>query len=125
MNGAGKKILLVDDDKALLKMVRSQLMFNGFEVLTAETGEDALYMVKDHMPDLIVLDVILPGVKGRYVCSKIKEDPTTRNIPVVFLTSKDSPDDVRAEMDAGAAMHLTKPVNPQQLIDVIKTILFR
>ncbi|MCK5081489.1 MAG: response regulator, partial [Candidatus Omnitrophica bacterium] len=69
------------------------------------------------------LDVILPGIKGREVCQKLKEDPRTKGIPVVFLTAKDSPEDIQAEKDAGSSGHITKPVNIKVLIETIQSIL--
>ncbi len=121
--GPVRKILIIDDDRVLLKMLRVHLTNNGMDVVTADTGEKGLDLALRKEPDLIVLDVILPGVKGREVCAKIKEHKKTKDIPVIFLTSKDSPDDVQAEMKAGALMHLTKPVDPNQLLSVIKNIL--
>ena len=70
-----------------------------------------------------LLDVILPGVKGREVCKRLKNDQTTQDIPVVFVTSKDSPDDVQAEMEVGGLKHLTKPVSSKVLIAAIQEIL--
>ncbi len=118
-----KKVLVIDDDKALLKMIRANLINHGMNVLTADTGEKGLELAQKKDPDLIILDVILPGMKGREVCSRLKQDQRTSKIPIMFLTAKDSPDDIKAEMDAGALMHLTKPVNPQELFSEIKKIL--
>ena len=119
-----KKIMIVDDDKGLLKMIRAHLLYNGFEVITATTGEKGLQLARRRKPDLIILDVILPGrIKGRDVCSQLKDDSQTLAIPVLFLTAKDSPDDVKAEMEAGAIEHLTKPVNLKGLLSEIKKIL--
>jgi CheY-like chemotaxis protein len=118
-----KSILLVDDDESILKTLKPVLLQNGYSVLTATSGERGLQVTKRQKPDLIVLDVILPGMKGRQVCQKIKEDPTTKHIPVIFLTSKDSPDDVKAELAVGGISHITKPVNPQQLLEEVKKVL--
>ncbi|MCA9399024.1 MAG: response regulator, partial [Candidatus Omnitrophica bacterium] len=97
-----KSVLIVDDDETILAAVRKILMKEGYSVLTAHSGEDGLYIAKKQRPDLIILDVILPGMKGRELCEKIKGDPSTHDIPVIFLTSKDSPDDIEAEKKAGA-----------------------
>ena len=122
--GSNKKILVVDDDKGLLKVLRANLMSHGFSVITADTGEKGLQLAGKKKPDLIILDVLLPGIKGREVCAKIKKNKLTSRIPVLFLTAKDSPDDVKAEMAAGALGHLTKPVDPKELIAEIKNILY-
>lgn len=121
--GLHKKILIVDDDKGLLKVVRAHLMGYGFEVITADSGEKGIQLAQRKRPNLIILDVLLPGIKGREVCARLKKDKNTRRMPVMFLTAKDSPDDVKAEMDAGAVTHLTKPVDPQELISEVKKVL--
>jgi putative two-component system response regulator len=80
-------------------------------LLTADTGERGLVMAQREKLDLIVLDVILPKMKGREVCQRLKENSRTKDIPIIFLTVQNSPDDIQAEMDAGAVSHLTKPVD--------------
>ena len=117
-----KSILVVDDDEIHLKTVRHILMTQGYSVLAANSGEYGLQIAKTQTPDLIILDVILPGIKGREVCKRLKSDPTTKEIPVMFLTSKDSPDDIQAEFDLGAIRHLTKPVNAKILTETVKEI---
>src|SRR5258708_2710239 len=111
-----KTVLIVDDDLSVHKMLSPILVTHGFQVLSAHTGEEGLQMTKDKKPNIVILDVILPGIKGREVCVQIKKDPSTKEIPVLFLTSKDSPDDVQAEVEAGGIGHLTKPINPQYLV---------
>ena len=118
-----KSILIIDDDESIIKTVRAILISKGYAVLTADSGESGLMIAKNQKPDLILLDVILPGIKGRDVCKKLKEETETKNIPVVFLTSKDSEDDIQAEKALGAQEHLTKPVNAQVLISTIYNIL--
>lgn len=118
-----KSILVVDDDEGLQKMVKRILLNHGYSVLSATSGEKGLQIAQRQQPDLIVLDVILPGVKGREVCARLKQDPLTDRIPVIFLTAKDSPDDIQAEIAAGAVSHLTKPINPKILLDEIKKVL--
>lgn len=118
-----RKILIIDDDKGLLKMMKVNLATHGFEVLTAFTGEKGLAMAQSIHPDLIILDVILPGIKGRDVCSKLKENPKTQHIPVIFLTAKNSPDDVKAELALGAVTHLTKPLDSHKVLEEIRHVL--
>lgn len=119
-DGNRKSVLIVDDDPALLKIIKPVLLASGYSVLTAMTGEKGLQIIKRQKPDLVILDVILPGIKGRQTCIKIKEDPQTQKIPVIFLTAKDSPDDVKAELAAGAIAHITKPFTPQRLLEEIR-----
>jgi CheY-like chemotaxis protein len=118
-----QSILIVDDDETSQKITRGILLKAGYSVLTADSGEEGLRIAQEKKPSLILLDVIMPKMKGREVCQQLKEFPDTANIPVVFLTAKNSPDDVKAEMEVGAQAHLTKPVNPEQLITVVREVL--
>jgi len=118
-----KSILIIDDDESIIKTVRAILISQGYSVLAASSGENGLKIAQNQKPDLILLDVILPGVKGRDVCKQLKEDVKTKNIPVVFLTSKDSEDDIQAEKEVGGEGHLTKPVDAKMLIAAIHNIL--
>jgi len=115
-----KKILLVDDDPGEHVIIAPILSKAGYFPISAKNGEQALHLALNERPDLIILDVIMPGIKGRDLCKKIKAYEVLKEIPVVFLTAKDSDDDVKAEMKAGAIAHLTKPVNP---VDILKTVI--
>jgi len=118
-----RSILVIDDDESIGKIVRPILFSHGYSVLTAETGEEGIQVAKKQKPDLILLDVILPGIKGREVCKVLKEDPETANIPIVFQTAKNSPEDVKAENEVGSSGHITKPIDPRILIGTIQGIL--
>lgn len=118
-----RSILIIDDDEALIKTTRSILIKEGYAVLSATSGEDGLHIVNHHKPDLVILDVILPGIKGRELCKEIKSNEQVKDIPVVFLTAKDSKDDIAAEKDVGAEAHLTKPVNARELVATVRGIL--
>ena len=118
-----KSVLVVDDDEGFQRTIKRILLPKGYSVLTATTGERGLQIAKKQKPDLIILDVILPGIKGRDLCGMLKNDPETRDIPVVFLTAKDSPDDIDAEIAIGAVAHLTKPVNGTLLLAELKKII--
>ncbi len=118
-----KSILVVDDDEGLQKTIKRILLNSGYSVLSALTGERGIQVAKLQNPNLIILDVLLPGMKGREVCRRLKSEDETKNIPVVFLTAKDSPDDVEAELAAGGLMHLTKPVNAKLLVSQIRKII--
>ena len=118
-----RSVLIVDDDEMIAKTVRPVLLSHGYAVLTASSGEDGLQIANTQKPDLILLDVILPGIKGREVCQKLKENPQTEDIPVVFLTAKDSPEDIQAEKDVGSSGHITKPVNIKVLVETVQSVL--
>ncbi len=122
-HGNWQSILVVDDDEALIKTVRPILTRQRYSVLTAVSGEEGLQIAENQKPDLIILDVILPGIKGREVCRRLKTSEATKHIPVLFLTAKDSQDDVAAEIEAGAEAHLTKPVNANVLVATVQKIL--
>jgi DNA-binding response OmpR family regulator len=117
------KILIIDDDKTLQMMLKTVLASHGFDVISTFSGEEGLLLASSEKPDFVILDVIMPGVKGREVCRKLKADPQTKDIPILFLSSKDSEDDVEAELKAGAVGHVTKPVNSMSLVRKIKQIL--
>ncbi len=116
-------ILIVDDDRGMVKLLESGLRDVGYQVLSANTGEGGLQIAQNKDVDLVLLDVILPGMKGREVCKKLKADERTKIIPVVFLTAKDSEDDVKAELEAGGIAHITKPIDLNGLIPKIMEIL--
>ena len=118
-----QSVLLIDDEDAIIKIVRPILISHGYAVLTAHSGEEGLQIAKTQKPDLVLLDVILPGIKGREVCRQLKTDERTRHIPVIFLTAKESEDDIKAEIEAGAQAHLSKPVNAHALIATIEKTL--
>ena len=118
-----KKILLVDDDPGVHLVVVPILSKAGYLVVSAKNGEQALHLALNERPDLIILDVIMPGIKGRDLCKKIKAYDVLKATPVIFLTAKDSEDDVKAELEAGAVTHLTKPVEPAELLKVIDGII--
>lgn len=118
-----KRVLLIDDERTLHAILKNVLASHGFEVFSAMTGEEGLGLAASCKPDLILLDVIMPTIKGRDVCKRLKADPLTRDIPVIFLTAKYSEDDVRAELEVGAVAHVTKPVNSMHLLSLIKKTL--
>jgi CheY-like chemotaxis protein len=118
-----KSILIVDDDEVAVRMLRPALLSHGYAVLTAETGADGLQIVQSQKPDMILLDVLLPDINGREVCRQLKEARETRDIPVVFMTAKDSLEDIQAETEVGGIGHITKPVEIEVLIQAVEKIL--
>jgi len=118
-----KKILLVDDDPGAHMVIVPILSKSGYLTVSAKHGEQAIFLALNERPALIILDVIMPGIKGRELCKKIKAYDVLKDTPVIFLTAKNSEDDVKAELEAGAVAHLTKPVNPDELIKTIDGII--
>lgn len=118
-----KQILLVDDEERVLEVLSRRLKSWGYEVLTAVDGEECLQMVGDHQPDLILLDILLPKMRGREVCTQLKDNSQTRHIPIVFLTALGMPEQIEAGFNLGAVGYIIKPFNPQELRERISECL--
>ena len=114
-----RHVLVVDDDALILDVLRTVLDLEEFEVTTAEDGETALRLVAERAPDVIVCDVMMPGIDGFEVCRRLKGDPATAELPVVLLTAKDRAEDRAAGEAAGCDAYLVKPFSPLHLIEVI------
>jgi two-component system alkaline phosphatase synthesis response regulator PhoP len=118
-------ILAVDDEEDILELVEYNLVKEGYNVITAATGEAALQSAMDDLPDIILLDLMLPGVDGLEVCRKLKSDVSTSNIPVIMLTAKGSEADVIVGLEMGADDYITKPFSPRILTARVKAVLRR
>ena len=103
------KILVIDDEQKVLDLVGFRLQTLGYEVITATRGEDALPLVEEHEPDLVILDVTMPGVDGLTVCSRLKESDAFGSIPILMLTARSDVEDVNKAMTAGADDYIVKP----------------
>lgn len=124
-NGPKRKILIVDDTKDILLVISRRLQSWGYEALTADSGEEGLRLIEEQMPDLVLLDIMMPKMKGRDVCARIKSDPKTKHIPVIFLTALGLADHVKAGMDLGADDYIVKPFEPAELKERITICLAR
>ena len=120
-----KRILVVDDTRDILTVVSRRLQSWGYEAFTADTGEEGLRMIQELLPDLVLLDIMMPKMKGRDVCARMKADPKTARIPVIFLTALGLADHVKAGMDLGAADYIVKPFEPAELKERIAVVLAR
>ncbi len=118
-------ILVVDDEKDILELLEYNLAREGYAVQCAATGEEALDAARMGHPDLVVLDLMLPGIDGLEVCRQLKEAVDTRNIPVVMLTAKGEEADVVAGLELGADDYITKPFSPRVLVARVKAVLRR
>ena len=119
----GPKVLLVEDEKNIILGVRTCLDAVGYQVHVEENGEQALEYIQSRKPDLVLLDLMLPKVDGFEVLKRIKEDDSTKKIPVIVLTAKVSQEDQKRAQDLGADFYMTKPFRPQELWDRIKQFL--
>ena len=120
-----KRILLVDDTEDILLVVSRRLKSWGYEALTASSGEEGLKIAEERLPDLILLDIMMPKMKGRDVCARLKADPKTAKIPVIFLTALGLADHIKAGMDLGAEDYIIKPFEPAELKKRIAVVLLR
>lgn len=119
------KILAVDDDPMNLKLVVATLGKEGFEVLTASNGKDGLQKAEELLPDLVILDVMMPELDGYQVCNLLRKNPKTANLPVMMLTSLSSVEQKIKGFDAGADDYLAKPFAPDELIAHVKALMRR
>jgi len=118
-----KRILIAEDERDIRDLVAFTLRFAGYEVLTANNGEEAVAMTLKEMPDMVLTDVRMPKMTGYEACKLIKADPTTRHIPVVFLSAKGQEAEVQSGLAAGAEEYLLKPFAPDQLTRKVAEIL--
>jgi diguanylate cyclase (GGDEF)-like protein len=120
-----KRILVVDDEEDLLQVLDKRLTTAGYEVFKATSGERILEMVRDVMPDLILLDILMPGVDGMQVKAKLDQDVSTDNIPVIFLTARSGVSDKISGLGLGADDYITKPFNTEELLARVGSVLSR
>ena len=120
-----EKILIVEDEKDIIKMLEYNLEKEGFKTVSIRNGEEALESVKKTKPDIIILDLMLPGIDGLEVCKSLKNDDKTSYIPIVMLTAKSQESDKIVGLELGADDYMTKPFSPRELIARIKAVLRR
>jgi DNA-binding response OmpR family regulator len=118
-----KKILAVDDDATALGALRQILVQKGYEVSTAPNGHEALKALATATPDLVILDVSMPGLTGYDVCRKIRQEPRTQDLPVIFLTAKGMLVDMTEGEEAGSDLYLIKPVLATKLLNMVGMFL--
>lgn len=122
---AHEKILVVEDDRDILELMTYNLEKEGYVVATAMAGEEALKKISQFDPDLILLDLMLPGIDGMEICRQLKQQEKTRGIPIIFVTAKSEETDVVTGLEIGAEDYLAKPFSPKVLIARIRSVLRR
>ena len=115
-------ILIIEDDQAILKLLQRGLAYEGYKVDTAMDGQTGLILARDHRPDLVILDIMLPGIDGIEVCHRLR---TGGKIPILMLTAKDTIQDRILGLDAGADDYMVKPFNLDELLARIRALLRR
>ncbi|MFC1724079.1 response regulator transcription factor [candidate division KSB1 bacterium] len=117
------KIVLAEDEPQIARLIQFKLQKEGFEIIWKDNGADALDSVKEHKPDLVLLDVMMPVMDGYQVLKKIKEDENLKDTPVIMLTAKGQERDVVKGFDLGSEDYIVKPFRPAELVSRIKKIL--
>ena len=118
-----KHIVVVDDDKEVQEIITFALTRNGFDVSVASHGQHLQQLLAAQTPDLIILDVMMPGVDGYQIFGSLRTNPSTRHIPVIIMTAHAERIYERISIDLGAAEHITKPFHPLELVEKVKTLL--
>lgn len=122
---AKESILVVEDEDDIRELLRYNLVKEGYRVTGAASGEEAFKAVRVAMPDLVLLDLMLPGLDGLEVCRSLKQDPRTRNLPLVMLTAKGEEADIVAGLELGADDYITKPFSVRVLLARLRAVLRR
>jgi len=117
------RILVVDDDRAALEIVRHFLQKEGFEVVLAQSGEECLDLIDREHIDVVLLDVVMPGMDGFEVCGELRKSAQGRDIPVILLTARDDMNARKAGMRLGVSEFLTKPLDRRELVSRVKAQL--
>ncbi|NCO34227.1 MAG: two-component system response regulator [Armatimonadetes bacterium CG2_30_59_28] len=118
-----RKILVTDDEMPVVRIIKTNLELEGFQVVTAFNGEEALSQVQTEKPDLVILDVMMPKMDGWEVLARLKGDPATEDLPVVMLTALSQIEDMDRGARLGNDCYLTKPFDPTELISMVRRLL--
>jgi DNA-binding response OmpR family regulator len=118
-----KRIIIVDDAQEIREIVAFVLSHHGFEVERASNGQHLQHLLAIKLPDLIILDVMMPGEDGYRICSNLRKDPRTRHIPIMMITAHAEDIYERISVDLGAAHHITKPFHPLELASKVTALL--
>jgi DNA-binding response OmpR family regulator len=119
------RVLVVDDDPQVLRLMRVNLELEGYDVVSAPDGQEALDAVVSERPDVVVCDVMMPGMDGLTVLRNLRANPQFSKIPFVVVSAKAQNADVKAALEMGADTYITKPFDPQELLDAVEHLLKR
>jgi len=118
-----RKIVIVDDDPYILMSLEFLMKKNGYEVLVARNGKEAMEVITRMVPELVLLDIMMPDVDGYSICREIKASKKLKEIKVIFLSAKTKDADIKKGYDAGAALYITKPFSTRELMKQVKDLL--
>jgi CheY-like chemotaxis protein len=119
------RVLVVDDDPTILRLLQVNLEMEGHEVLTAGDGHEALERLREGAPEVVLLDVMMPGLDGWQVCERIRADPDLATTPVVILSARAQQSDLERGAQAGADAYITKPFDPLELVELVERLAAR
>jgi CheY-like chemotaxis protein len=122
-SGTRHKILITDDDPVIIELLQVNLEFEGYDVITAADGLEAVERAARDTPDLVILDIMMPRMDGWTARAEMLKDPRTAEIPVIFLSARAQQADLRKGYESGVAAYVTKPFEPVELLDLIEQIL--
>jgi len=120
---ATRRILVADDDPVIVRLLQVNFKLEGYDVETASHGEEAIQKARDAHPELILLDVMMPGLDGWEVCRRLKEDDGTAGIPVIFLSARAQDEDRKRGLELGVVEYVTKPFDPGDLVGLVARII--
>ncbi|MDC0598355.1 response regulator [Gammaproteobacteria bacterium] len=120
-----KKIVIVEDEPDILEVLRYNLQREGYEVLTALDGNGGLFLIQKELPDLVLLDLMLPSLDGLEICQRLRGDSSTQNILIIMLTAKGEESDVVLGLGVGADDYISKPFSPREVVARVKAVLRR
>jgi len=118
-----KKILIIEDDPSFSRAINHIIQKEGYDVITASNGMTGLRMAREEKPDLLILDVMLPGLDGFEICNRLRNDPQTATLPIIMLSAKGQEADKATGLKVGANEYLTKPVDRVLLLDKLTSLL--
>jgi len=116
-------LLVVDDSPTQRRMIADLLRANAFEIMTAKDGLEALELIQETQPDLVVLDIVMPRLNGYEVCRRLKANLTTRQLPIIFCSSNSTEVNRYWGLKQGAAAYVSKPFRPEELVETVKQVL--
>ncbi len=119
------KILVVDDEPMIVRLMEFILSRQGHEMLIAVNGEEALQKIRAHKPDLVLLDIMMPRIDGYEVAQQLRADPETSRLPIIMLSAKAQEEDIRRGAEVGVDAYVTKPFSPEHLVQVVTEHLQR
>lgn len=118
-----KKVLVVDDEESFLGLIKESLEMRGIEVVTATSAIEAGLALADHKPDLVLMDVKMPGINGIQACEAIKRNPQTKDIPIIIISALSDDADKKKAFKAGVLEYFVKPIDIENLVNKIKAVL--